>query len=77
MVAAGPGLAVLVVSGSELAMYCPNCGKTNSPEQRFCRSCGLGLEKIVQSELASRSRVLIRLNEMDSQRTLNSSLPAW
>jgi hypothetical protein len=28
-------------------MYCPNCGKTNSTEQRFCRSCGLGLEKIV------------------------------
>jgi hypothetical protein len=30
-------------------MYCPNCGKTNSTEQRFCRSCGLSLEKIVQS----------------------------
>jgi len=30
-------------------MYCPNCGKTNSAEQRFCRSCGLSLEKVVQS----------------------------
>jgi MFS family permease len=30
-------------------MYCPNCGKTNSTEQRFCRSCGLGLEKVVES----------------------------
>jgi hypothetical protein len=28
-------------------MYCPNCGKTNSTVQRFCRSCGLGLEKVV------------------------------
>jgi hypothetical protein len=30
-------------------MYCPNCGNKNSTEQRFCRSCGLGLEKIAQS----------------------------
>jgi hypothetical protein len=30
-------------------MYCPNCGKTNSREQKFCRSCGLSLEKVVQS----------------------------
>ena len=30
-------------------MYCPNCGKPNSAEQRFCRSCGLSLEKVVES----------------------------
>ena len=30
-------------------MYCPNCGKTNSAEQKYCRSCGLQLEQIVQS----------------------------
>jgi hypothetical protein len=30
-------------------MYCPNCGKTNSTEQKFCRSCGLSMEKVVQS----------------------------
>jgi hypothetical protein len=30
-------------------MYCPNCGNESSTEQRFCRSCGLGLEKIAQS----------------------------
>ena len=30
-------------------MYCPNCGKENSTEQKFCRACGLELDKIVQS----------------------------
>jgi len=26
-------------------MYCPNCGKTNSTAQKFCRSCGFNLEQ--------------------------------
>ena len=30
-------------------MYCPNCGNKNSEQQKFCRSCGLGLEKVAQS----------------------------
>lgn len=25
-------------------MYCPNCGKENSIEQKFCRNCGMNLE---------------------------------
>lgn len=30
-------------------MYCPNCGAKTSTEQKFCRACGLGLEKIALS----------------------------
>jgi len=30
-------------------MFCPNCGSKTSVEQKFCRACGLGLEKIALS----------------------------
>ena len=29
-------------------MYCPNCGKENSEQKRFCRACGLRLQAISQ-----------------------------
>ena len=44
-------------------MYCPNCGNQNSTEQNFCRSCGLGLEKIAQS-LAEQLPTQIDANQL-------------
>lgn len=35
-------------------MYCPNCGTVTSSDQSYCRSCGLGLEKIAQSLVEQR-----------------------
>jgi hypothetical protein len=29
-------------------MHCPNCGTKASANQKFCRSCGFGLEKVEQ-----------------------------
>jgi hypothetical protein len=30
-------------------MYCPNCSTRVSLDQKFCRSCGFGLEKIAEA----------------------------
>jgi hypothetical protein len=29
-------------------LHCPTCGTKTSEEQKFCRACGLGLDKVVQ-----------------------------
>jgi hypothetical protein len=54
-------------------MYCPNCGKITSLEQRFCRSCGLSLERISQLlaeliptlEAEDASRIKRRLRDLE------------
>lgn len=32
-------------------MFCPNCGASNTTEQKFCRACGLNLEESAASLL--------------------------
>ena len=54
-------------------MYCPNCGKTNSADQKFCRLCGLQLEQVVQS-------LVQQLTAPDADKTLlerQNNLDRW
>ena len=47
-------------------MFCPNCGKKDSAAQKFCRSCGLSLEKISQSVV---EQLPTKLDQSIEQRT--------
>ena len=49
-------------------MYCPNCGNKNSEGQNFCRSCGLGLEKIAQSLTEQLPTVAVKSLEERTER---------
>ncbi len=55
-------------------MYCPNCGKTNSTDQRFCRSCGLGLEKVVESLSEQLSTTDLDKGVLERQRRLGLAI---
>lgn len=51
-------------------MFCPNCGANNSTEQKFCRSCGLNLEKTAETLLeqipsAENSKLLKRERNLE------------
>ncbi len=52
-------------------MFCPNCGKTNSAEQKFCRSCGLSLAKAVQSLAEQLPGIELDKNLQDRQRKID------
>ena len=50
-------------------MHCPNCGTSVAKEdQKYCRSCGFGLERIAQAIESGKPRVAV----VDSIQTLYS-----
>jgi len=55
-------------------MYCPNCGKTNSTEHKFCRSCGFNLEKTAQSLVEQIPADEIEKSLQDKQRLVGRLL---
>jgi hypothetical protein len=57
-------------------MYCPNCGKTNSADQNFCRSCGLQLEKVMQSLVEQLSADELNRTLSEKRRKLDKLIQA-
>ena len=55
-------------------MYCPNCGQATSTEQKFCRSCGLSLEKAAQSLVEQLPAVELNRHLRERQRRVERLL---
>src|SRR6185503_9365280 len=55
-------------------MFCPDCGKENSPEQKFCRSCGLSLEKVAESVAEQRPATELNTHFKNRQRQIERLL---
>lgn len=55
-------------------MYCPNCGQATSTEQKFCRSCGLSLEKTAQSVVEQLPAVELNKHLRERQRRVERLL---
>lgn len=55
-------------------MYCPNCGLATSTEQKFCRSCGLSLEKAAHSLVEQLPAVELNTHVRERQRRVERLL---
>jgi hypothetical protein len=47
-------------------MHCPNCGTEASTDQKFCRACGFGLEKVAQLIAEEAATAPERTNEANA-----------
>ena len=58
-------------------MHCPSCGITASPDQQFCRSCGMNLEtvgKLVEQHSGSVSSSLTRAEKSRAEQQIVRSM---
>src|SRR6185436_20200506 len=58
-------------------MHCPSCGITASPDQQFCRSCGMNLEtvgKLVEQHSGSVSSSLTRAEKVRAEQQIVRSM---
>jgi len=51
-------------------MYCPSCGIQSSPDQRFCRSCGMDLQAVSQLVAGKHSQSNSDCLSYDSEKTI-------
>ena len=54
-------------------MKCPNCGRTNENNTKFCKTCGINLEANVNKE----NKETNKLNITETENKTKSSLYSW
>jgi hypothetical protein len=61
-------------------MHCPTCGKPATPDQQFCRTCGMNLEsvgKLVARHAASPEEIQKRIDKRELDRVIASRMFNW
>lgn len=64
-------------------MKCPNCGRTNENNTKFCKTCGINLEENVNKETNKINNTTIenktenKLNITEIENKTKSSLYSW
>ena len=61
-------------------MHCPNCGKPATPDQQFCRSCGMSLEsveKLVAQHSSSIAASPTKLEKVRQEQAIVQHMFRW
>jgi hypothetical protein len=61
-------------------MHCPNCGKSATDDQQFCRACGMSLEtvgKLVAKHTGSPAAAQAKLDRAEAEKAIVRSMFTW
>ena len=61
-------------------MHCPSCGKPATPDQQFCRTCGMNLEtvgKLVAHHSATPAQIQDRITKSEAEQIIVSRMFTW